>query len=74
MANYPGVAASLPELVAAIEAAAPEAAGKLTWDEAPLPFPAELEATALERAIGPVPRTTLEEGVAATVAAFRSSA
>ncbi len=64
----------MPELVAAIEAAAPEVAGRLTWDETPLPFPAELEATALERAIGPVPRTALSEGVAATVATFRSSA
>ena len=35
------------EIVAAIEAAAPEAAGRITWDEAPLPFPAELEARAL---------------------------
>ena len=71
VANYPGAAASMPELVAAIEAAAPEVAGRITWDETPLPFPAELEATALERTIGQVPRTPLEDGVAATVAAFR---
>jgi UDP-glucuronate 4-epimerase len=72
VANYPGVAASLPELVGAIEDAAPDVAGKLTWDEQPLPFPAELEATALERAIGPVVRTPLADGVAATVATFRA--
>jgi nucleoside-diphosphate-sugar epimerase len=74
VANYPGAAASLPDVVAAIEAAAPEAAGAVTWDETPLPFPAELEARALEQAIGPFPRATLAEGVAATVAAFRAAA
>jgi UDP-glucuronate 4-epimerase len=74
VANYPGVAASMRELVGAIEAAAPEVAGALTWDETPLPFPSELEATALERTIGPVPRTPLDDGVAATVATFRALA
>jgi nucleoside-diphosphate-sugar epimerase len=73
-ANYPGVVASMAEVVAAIEAAVPEAAGSITWDDAPLPFPAELEATALERAIGSWPRTSLVDGVAATVAAFRAGA
>lgn len=71
VANYPGAVASMAEVVAAIEAAAPDVAGRVTWDEAPLPFPPELETAALERALGPVPRTTLTEGVAATIAAFR---
>jgi nucleoside-diphosphate-sugar epimerase len=74
LANYPGVAASMAEVVAAIEAAAPAVAGGITWDDVPLPFPAELEALALERAIGPWPRTALPDGVAATVAAFRAAA
>jgi hypothetical protein len=58
--------------VAAIEAAAPEAAGLVTWDEVTLPFPAELEAHALDEVLGQLSRTPLASGVAATIAAFRS--
>jgi len=50
VANYPGVRASMSEVVAAIEAAAPEVAGRISFADAPLPFPAELEASALEGA------------------------
>ena len=71
VANFPGVAATMPEVVAAIEQAAPEAAGKIDWEDVTLPFPAELEATGLVAAIGPLPRTTLADGVAATVEHFR---
>jgi len=70
--NYPGVLASMAEVVAAIETAVPDVNGRITWDEAPLPFPPELEATALEHALGQVPHTPLAEGVAATIAAFRA--
>jgi len=70
VANYPGAVASMAEVVAAIEKAAPDVAGRITWDEAPLPFPPELEAAALEHALGPVPRTPLVDGVAATIATF----
>jgi hypothetical protein len=62
------------EVVGAIEAAVPEVAGTVTWDEKQLPFPAALEAVELERALGPLPRTPLAEGVAATVAQFRETA
>ncbi|HEY7381378.1 MAG TPA: NAD(P)-dependent oxidoreductase [Gaiella sp.] len=74
VANYPGEAASMAQVVAAIEAAAPEARGLVLWDDTPLPFPAELEATALERALGPLPATPLADGVAATIAHFRAAA
>jgi UDP-glucuronate 4-epimerase len=71
VANFPGVSASMAEVVAAIEAAAPEIAGQITWEETPLPFPAEVEARALEKAIGPVQQPSLTEGVAETIALFR---
>ena len=74
VANFPGVRATLPDVVAAIEAAAPEAAGRITWDESALPFPAQLEAHALDRAIWPVQQPTLAEGVAETIARFRQHA
>jgi nucleoside-diphosphate-sugar epimerase len=71
VANFPGISASMEEVVAAIEAAAPEAAGLITWDETPLPFPAEVEARALEQLIGPQPQTSLVEGVRETIERFR---
>ncbi len=74
VANFPGVSASMAEVVAAIESAAPEVTGMVTWDETPLPFPAQLEAVALERAVGPLTATSLAEGVAETIAVFRAAA
>ncbi len=74
VANFPGVPAAIDEVVATIERAAPEVAGRVTWEDVALPFPAELEATALERAVGPIPRTSLAEGAAATIAHYRGAA
>ena len=73
VANFPGVIASMADVVAAIEAAAPEAAGKITFEETPLPFPAELEARALEELVGPLPKLSLADGVRATIERFRGS-
>jgi nucleoside-diphosphate-sugar epimerase len=73
VANFPGVRASMGEVVAAIEAAAPEAAGTITWEETPLPFPAELEARALEELVGPLPQVSLADGVRATIERFRGA-
>jgi hypothetical protein len=61
------------EVVAAIEAAAPEVSGLLTWVEQPLSFPAELEAVGLEHVLGPVPRTPLADGVRETVELLRNA-
>ena len=71
--NFPGVAAPMAEVVAAIEAAAPEVAGRITWNDEPLPFPAELETGGLEAAIGPLARTPLVDGVRETVERFRAT-
>lgn len=71
IANFPGTAAAMEEVVAAIEAAEPAAKGTIRWDEVRLPFPAELVATTLASVLGALPRTPLAEGVAATVEHFR---
>lgn len=70
--NTPGTVAHMSELVAAIEAAAPEAAGAVTFEETPLAMPEQLATGGLEQAIGPIEVTSLEDGVAATVEHFRS--
>jgi nucleoside-diphosphate-sugar epimerase len=70
--NAPGVAASMDDVVGAIQAVVPDA--EITWGGDPLPFPPELEAVGFDRDIGRFPRTPLDVGVAATIAHFRAAA
>jgi UDP-glucuronate 4-epimerase len=65
--NLGGPAVDMSEVVAAIEAAAPEAAGRITYDELELPFPEEFEASE------PV-ATPLAAGVRETIEHFRQTA
>lgn len=73
VANFPGEAAAMEEVVAAIEAAAPEAKGTITFTEQRLPFPERLESVLLERLLGPIPRTPLADGVRRTIEHFRAA-
>jgi nucleoside-diphosphate-sugar epimerase len=66
VANLGGPATGMDEVVAAIEAAVPEAAGTITVADTPLPFPEEFEGVA-----HPAPVTPLREAVAETVGIFR---
>jgi hypothetical protein len=59
------------EVVAAIQAAAPHSAGQITFEPQGLPFPGELDGAPLARALGPMPITPLDEGVARTIHRFR---
>jgi UDP-glucuronate 4-epimerase len=67
VANFPGRPAGIEEIVAAIEAAEPRSAGRITWAGGGLPFPEELEAEELRRRLGPIETTALADGVRATV-------
>jgi UDP-glucuronate 4-epimerase len=69
--NIPSKPEFMSEMVEAIVAAAPEARGKISYDDAELPFAVDLEADGLEAAIGPVELTPLAAGVRETVALFR---
>jgi nucleoside-diphosphate-sugar epimerase len=69
--NLHGSVAHMRELVAAIEAAAPQAHGQITFAEPGFPSPEEFDAGPLVELIGPLPHTPLREGVAATIALFR---
>jgi UDP-glucuronate 4-epimerase len=64
--NLGGEAVHMHEVVLAIEAAAPEAAGRITYDDVQLPFPEEFEAET------PTPATPLEVGVRETIELFRA--
>jgi len=71
VANFPGEAASMDEVVAAIEEVIPDVRGRITSTGQRLPFPERLESGLLESLIGPVPGTPLVEGVRRTVQHFR---
>jgi nucleoside-diphosphate-sugar epimerase len=67
--NLPGALADVADVVACIHASVPEA--EITWSGDRLPFPQALEAVGFDRDVGPFPRTSLADGVAATLAHFR---
>jgi UDP-glucuronate 4-epimerase len=61
-----GPAVHMSEVVSAIEAAAPEAAGTITFDDTPLPFPERLPGQEFD-----LRQTPLEQGVRETIERFR---
>jgi UDP-glucuronate 4-epimerase len=69
--NLDGPVATIAEVVAAIERAAPEAAGLVTADEEPLPFPPSVDATSFTALVGGPVSRPLDEGVAEAIARFR---
>jgi nucleoside-diphosphate-sugar epimerase len=73
VANFPGKPSTMQEVVDAIETAAPAVAGKVFWEEGQLPFPEALQGSLLERLVGPLPRTSLADGVRATIEHFRGA-
>lgn len=69
--NLGGDSVSTAEVIAAIEQVELSALGRITFDDVPLPFPPEVDNTALTTAIGPLKFTSLFEGVAETIELFR---
>jgi UDP-glucuronate 4-epimerase len=69
--NLAGSVVHMREVVAAIEATAPDVRGRLSFDDEPLPFPAEVHAGDLEEAVGALPQTSLDAGVRDTIERFR---
>jgi nucleoside-diphosphate-sugar epimerase len=69
--NLAGPAVHMREIIAAIEAAAPEAAGSITYEDHPLPFPDEVDASSLAELVDDSRDTSLAAGVAETIARFR---
>jgi nucleoside-diphosphate-sugar epimerase len=72
--NLGGPASHMSEVVNAIEAAAPEVAGRVTFEDVELPFPEEMDAGGLEDVIGPIEWTPLGEGTRLTIEHYRASA
>ena len=71
--NLRGSVASMSDVVAAIEAAAPAAAGRITFDPTPLPLPEEFDDARLRSLLGSLPDTPLAAGVKATIEQFKQA-
>jgi nucleoside-diphosphate-sugar epimerase len=71
--NIAGSIVDMSEVVSAIEAAEPVAGGTITYEPTPLPFPDGQDDAQLQSLLGPFEYTTLEAGVAATIAAFHEA-
>src|SRR5205085_8718855 len=59
------------DVVREIERILPEARGMITFEDAPLTIPAEMDDTAIRAALGPLPATPLALGVRETIERFR---
>jgi nucleoside-diphosphate-sugar epimerase len=71
--NLGGTKASMAEVVAAIEAAVPEMAGKITYEVTPSPFAEDVDGHPLEAAIGRIEWRPFAEGVRQTIEHFRAA-
>jgi UDP-glucuronate 4-epimerase len=69
--NLDGPVASVGELIALIERAAPEAAGLISAADEPLPFPPSLDSTSFAALVGGRVSRPLADGVAETIERFR---
>lgn len=62
-----GSPTSTTDVITAIETLLPEQRGKITYDDKPLPFPAEFDNSVLVSILGDLPQTPLIDGVKATI-------
>jgi UDP-glucuronate 4-epimerase len=69
--SLPGPSFGVDEMLAAIEAVEPAAAGRMTFEDRSLPFPGAFDGRPLEAALGARPQTSLEDGVRATIDVYR---
>ncbi len=68
--NLHGETIHVGDVVSEIERVWPDARGTITVADGPLAIPAEMDDAAIREALGPLPATTLADGVTATVARF----
>lgn len=70
--NVPGVTATIAEMIEAIELCEPRIAGMISYEPKDLPTPFRVDTAAAKAALGPLPETSLRDGVAQTLTTFRA--
>jgi UDP-glucuronate 4-epimerase len=68
-----GSPTSTTDIIDAIETLLPEHCGKITYEDKPLPFPAEFDNHALVSILGDLPQTPLLEGVKVTIDTYKKA-
>ncbi len=71
--NIGGPSVSMQEIVETIEAIVPSRKGTITFEDTPLPFPEEMDNSQLVACVGPLPETSLRDGIAETITIFQES-
>jgi nucleoside-diphosphate-sugar epimerase len=71
--NLGGTTASMEQIVAAIDLAAPESKGRITYQDVQLPFPSQIDSSAVDHRLGGFRYTPLREGVSDTVNLLRGA-
>jgi nucleoside-diphosphate-sugar epimerase len=69
--NLDGPVVTVEDVIAAIEQAAPDAAGRITGGGEPLPFPSSVDATSFLALVGGPTARPFADGVAEAIARFR---
>jgi nucleoside-diphosphate-sugar epimerase len=72
--NPSGTTAEMEQVIAAIESAAPDMAGKITFEPTQLGIPPQIDDSALTALLGPMHWTPLDQGVRETIELFRGAA
>jgi UDP-glucuronate 4-epimerase len=72
--NLGGSTASMADVVNAINLAVPEMAGKITFEPMSMPYPPDVDRSAVEAALGDTGWRPLEQGVRETIEHFRAAA
>lgn len=70
--NLPGASVDMQEIVSTIEHVAPGSTATFRSGGDAIPFPRSVEADTIAEALGPLPATSLEAGVRATIEMFRA--
>ncbi len=71
--NIGGKSVSTRDVIEAIEKQVPASKGKLTYSDVPLPFPAEVDNSELEKILGSYPETPLDEGISEMINIFKTA-
>jgi UDP-glucuronate 4-epimerase len=71
--NIGGKSVSMEEIVETIEAVVPSQKGTITFEDKALPFPEEMDNSQLVACLGPIPETSLRDGISETIAIFKDA-
>jgi nucleoside-diphosphate-sugar epimerase len=71
--NMRGAVVTMENIIAAIETAEPQAAGKITFSDTHLALPSDVDDSRLRAAFGQIDDTPLQAGVAETIAIFKQA-